>query len=169
MKRLVLSAALSVAFAVVGCMDSGGSSQQTPQLTGDACAVHMDETACVAESGCSWYAYGRPCPDDGSYCPAGVCQGDTGSGSGSGSGSAACACPEGGVCFEQLGGTPQPSGSDPGIQCTTPAPGDGDPCARIEGQGTCSASPTVGGLCMCRQRRPLIMARAGRACLPCAG
>ncbi len=29
------------------------------------------------------------------------------------------------------------------------APGTGDPCARITGEGTCSDSATVTGLCVC--------------------
>jgi len=149
MRWFIVAAALA-ATALAGCTDAGGGPGQTsPELSGDPCAVHMDQTACLAEDGCGWYAYGRPCPGDGSYCPAGVCQSTAGSGSGSGSGSAACACPDGGVCFEQLGGPAQQGGGEPTIACTTPAPGDGDPCLRIEGQGTCSDSPTVSGLCMC--------------------
>ena len=62
---------------------------------------------------------------------------------------AACACPNDGVCFEQVGGTAQSGGGDPDIQCTTPAAGDGDPCARIRGQGTCNDDPNVSGLCLC--------------------
>jgi hypothetical protein len=134
---------------VTACTTHPTSSSSTePVLSGDDCAVHVDQMTCHAESGCMWFGYGRPCPPDGSACPAGVCQGPTsGGGTGSGSGTA-CACPDGGVCFEQIGGPAVPAG-DPEIACTTPAAGDGDPCTRIVGEGTCSDSPTVGGLCVC--------------------
>jgi hypothetical protein len=140
---------LAVLVFAIGCTSSDSGTSQ-PQLDGDTCAVHLDQTDCLAQSGCNWYAYGRPCPNDGSYCPAGVCQSaGSGSGSGSGSAGAACACSDGGVCFEQLGGPAQQGSGASEVGCTTPAPGDGDPCARIEGQGTCSDSDQVSGLCVC--------------------
>lgn len=129
---------------------SGHQSSTTAQVTGDTCAVHVDQTTCLTESGCQWYGLGRPCPTDGSYCQSGVCQGpNAGSGSGSASGGAACACPDGGVCFEQIGGTAQDMGGTADIQCAVPAAGSGDVCARIEGEGTCRDSETVSGLCIC--------------------
>jgi hypothetical protein len=57
-------------------------------------------------------------------------------------------CFNGGVCFEQIGGTVQPTGEPPEIQCAV-VPDQGDRCALIAGQGHCSASPNVTGLCIC--------------------
>ena len=131
---------------LVAC--GGQQSSTTAQVIGDMCTTHVDEVSCTAETGCQWFGLGRPCPDDGSYCQSGVCQSPN-SGSGSAGGGAACACPDGGVCFEQIGGPAQMSGSGEEIMCTTPSAGSGDPCARIEGEGTCRASETVSGLCIC--------------------
>jgi hypothetical protein len=85
----------------------------------------------------------------------GECQskttGGSGSGSGSGSSSAGCACTDGGVCFEQIGGTAQ-QGGGPDIQCYGPAAcpgGCGTVCDEIEGQGTCTLDPNVENLCLC--------------------
>jgi hypothetical protein len=115
--------------------------------------VHVDQTTCTADTPCTWYELGRPCPDDGTVCQSGVCSNPAGSGSGGGSGSgstgAGCACSNGGVCYEQVGGTAQQGGTGPEVQCTTPAAGDGDPCGRIAGQGVCSDSTQVTGLCIC--------------------
>lgn len=142
-----------LAFAVVvgalGCTTSKDSTNQ-PLITGDTCAVHVDPSSCTGDQGCMWYGFGRACPANEPNCPSGVCQGSSGSGSGSGSGSAGagCACPNGGVCFEQIGGPAQPAG-DPEIQCATPTAGDTDPCTRITGEGTCTDSTSISGLCLC--------------------
>ena len=133
--------------AVVGC--SGHQASTVAQITGDTCALHVDETTCLGEAGCQWYGLGRPCPADGSYCQSGVCQSPSGGGGGSAGGGAACACPDGGVCFEQIGGTTQDMGGAYDVECAAPAAGSGDECARIQGQGTCRASEEVGGLCIC--------------------
>ena len=121
------------------------------EVTGDDCAVHNDQASCAADTGCQWEDLGRPC-QDGQPCVSGVCSsppgsGGGGSGSGSSSGHAACACPNGGVCFEQIGGTAQQG--DPEIQCATPSAGSGDPCSLITGEGTCTDDPNVTGLCLC--------------------
>ena len=149
MIRLSLITLLFVACA------THSSSTNEPLLQGDTCEIHMDQTNCVAETGCQWFDLGRPCPANGTPCQSGVCQGPgSGSGSGSngsgvGSGSAACACSNGGVCYEQVGGPAQQGGTEPQIECTIPTAGTGDACARITGQGTCSDSTTVFGLCLC--------------------
>jgi hypothetical protein len=141
-----------VLVALAAC--SSQQSSTTAQVSGDMCAVHVDQTSCMAESGCQWFGLGRPCPTDGSYCQSGVCQapgsgsGSSGSGSGA-SGGVGCACSDGGVCFEQIGGPAQMTGSSPQIMCTVPAAGSGDPCTRIVGEGTCKDSETVSGLCIC--------------------
>jgi hypothetical protein len=146
---------MRLALVIVGLAACGGQqSSTTAQISGDTCAVHIDQTSCVAQSGCQWFGLGRPCPADGSYCQSGVCQGPSSSGSGTGSGSAsggaACACPDGGVCFEQIGGPAQQTGGGGDqIMCAVPAAGSGDACARIEGEGTCRDSETVSGLCIC--------------------
>jgi hypothetical protein len=136
---------------VIACGGGDDSSKSgAAQLSGDACAAHIDQASCVADSPCQWYALGRPCPGDGSYCQSGVCQDpNAGGGSGSGGAGAACACPDGGVCFEQVGGTVQQGSAGEEIQCAVPGAGSGDACARIEGQGTCRPSETVSGLCVC--------------------
>lgn len=142
---------------LVACTTSN-SSTIDPVLNGDSCAVHTDQQTCAGEPDCNWYALGRPCPDDGSYCQSGVCQGpsggsgsgsSSGGGGGSASGHAVCACLNGGVCFEQVGGPAQQGGTTPQIQCTIPAAGNGDVCTRVVGQGHCSDSANVGGLCIC--------------------
>jgi hypothetical protein len=135
---------------LIACGGDDGGKSGAAQLSGDSCAAHVDQESCVADSPCQWYGLGRPCPADGSYCQSGVCQ-DPGAGGGSGSGGAgaACACPDGGVCFEQVGGTVQQGSGGDEIQCAVPGSGSGDVCARIEGQGTCQPSETVSGLCVC--------------------
>ena len=136
---------------LAACADQATGSSKDPVLSGDACAVYTETAACNADSACTWYGTGCACPpnDPACTCSAGTCASkNPGSGSGSGSTGTACACPNGGVCYEQVGG-PATSDPAPAIECTTPAPGSGDPCARITGQGTCSDSPNVGGLCIC--------------------
>jgi len=137
---------------VFACADQGTGKTNEPVLTGDACAVHADTAACQADQACTWFGTGCACPpnDPACVCSPGACGSKTsnGSGTGSGSSSAGCACPDGGVCYEQIGGTVTTMTSPP-IECTTPAPGNGDPCARIDGQGTCTDSTTVAGLCVC--------------------
>src|SRR5262249_19746053 len=118
-----------------------------PVVTGDDCAVYVNEDSCLADQNCEWADYGRPC-QVGMPCQSGVCFAKTmGSGSGSGSAHTACACPNGAVCYEQIGGPAQPDPTQ--VQCILPDPGTGDPCARITGQGVCTDSVDVFGLCVC--------------------
>ena len=146
--------ALAFALLLGACSTQQGST--SPQITGDMCALHADAQTCNADSACTFLATGCACPpnDPSCVCSPGACVSKSGSGSGTSSGSgsastgAACACSDGGVCFEQIGGPAQMAG-DPMIQCTTPAAGSGDPCGRIQGQGTCMDSTTVSGLCVC--------------------
>jgi len=140
---------LELAALVLAAACGGHQASSVAQITGDTCAVHVDETTCLGQSGCQWYGLGRPCPADGSYCQSGVCQSPNGGGSTTDSGGTACACPDSGVCFEQIGGTTQDMGGAYDIQCAVPAAGSGDACSRIEGQGTCRASEAVSGLCVC--------------------
>ena len=140
---------LSIAFVVFACSATETIGQQNGAVvSGDDCAVHADATSCRADASCLWADLGRPC-QLGVPCQSGVCFAPGSSmGSGSGSGHAGCVCPNSGVCFEQIGGPPSMSPS-PEIQCTTPAAGNGDPCSRITGQGTCTDSLEVTGLCLC--------------------
>lgn len=144
------SALLAVILAACG---ADGSPSNEPALTGDTCALYTTDTACRADSDCTWFGTGCACPpnDPSCVCSAGACGAAAGSGSSSGSGStgAGCACPDGGVCYEQIGGPAQPAGGETPIACTQPTPGPGDPCGRIANQGTCSDSATVTGLCLC--------------------
>ncbi|HEX3766367.1 MAG TPA: hypothetical protein VHW23_47065, partial [Kofleriaceae bacterium] len=122
MKRIAI-----LLVVLCGCTDNENTTGQA-QIQGDACAVHNDQTACQADDVCAWYDYGRPCPVNDSTCASGVCQstssgGGTGGG-GTGSGTASCVCFNGGVCFEQLGGTVQQSTS-PEVQCAD-VPDQGD-------------------------------------------
>jgi hypothetical protein len=144
-----------VAFVVLaGCATHSASSNE-PQLTGDTCALYTDATSCDQNTDCTWFGTGCACPpnDPSCTCSPGACASKTGGGSGSGSGSstggAACACPNGEVCFEQVGGPAQQAGTSPTIECTLPAAGSGDACPRIQGEGTCTDSTTVTGLCLC--------------------
>ena len=142
---------LTLALVLVACTDHK-STTDDPVLSGDGCAVGSDETSCSAQSGCEWLGTGCACPpnDTSCTCPPGYCVSTSGgSGAGSGSGHEACACPGSEVCFEQVGGTAQPQGSGPTIACILPADGTGDPCARIQGEGTCTDSASVSGLCVC--------------------
>jgi len=133
---------------VSGCADHKRAADQLA-IEGDACAARLDKASCAADLSCTWFALGRPCPVSDSTCPSGVCQSSSsgGGGGGTGTGSAACVCFDGGVCFEQVGGTVQPAGG-PVIECAA-VPDQGDRCALIEGQGHCVASPNVTGLCIC--------------------
>jgi hypothetical protein len=143
--------AIIVLALLAGCSDSTSSS--APKLTGDTCALYTDSQACAADADCTWYGTGCACPpnDPNCVCSPGACASKSGNGSSSGSGStgAGCACPNGGVCYEQIGGTAQMGSAQPDIECTTPSPGTGDPCDRIQGEGTCHDSTTVSGLCVC--------------------
>lgn len=141
-----LGLAIALLFAACSATENIGQ-QNAPVINGDDCAVHSDQTSCLADSGCAWAELGRPC-QIGVPCQSGVCYSPgSGSGSGSGSGMAGCACPNGGVCYEQIGGPAVQN--PPEVQCTVPAPGSGDPCSRITGQGTCTDSLDVTGLCLC--------------------
>jgi hypothetical protein len=141
MRRLVL-------ILLLGCADHKGSTNE-PVITGDKCEAYADPTACAADSTCRWYGTGCACPpnDPSCTCSGGVCASAEGTGSGSGSAMAACACSNGEVCFEQIGGPAVQS--PPQIDCTLPASGTGDPCPRIQNQGTCMDSTTISGLCIC--------------------
>src|SRR3569623_1939816 len=136
-----LAATLAV-LALAACSDSTSSTE--PQLTGDSCAVYTTSETCSADMDCTWFGTGCDCPpnDPSCVCSPGACGSKSGGGSSSGSGSgttgAGCACPNGGVCYEQVGGPAQMGNTQPDIECTTPSAGTGDPCARIEGQGTCT-------------------------------
>ena len=153
MNRLLFACAL-----LLGACATQQSST-SPQITGDTCALHVDATTCNADDACVFLGTGCACPvnDPSCSCPAGSCVSKSGSGSGSsgsgtvgsGSASAACVCPGGDVCYEQIGGPAQMAGTDPTIACTMPAPGSGDPCARVQGEGTCHDSDSVSGLCVC--------------------
>lgn len=149
MRRLVF------VLVFAACADKGSSTTNEPVLTGNTCQVHTDATSCDQDTDCQWLGTGCACPanDPSCSCPPGACESKSGQGSGTGSGSgtstAACACPNGEVCYEQIGGPAQQAGSGPMIDCTLPAAGTGDPCSRISGQGTCTDSATVSGLCVC--------------------
>ncbi len=135
-----------------GCADKASSTTNEPVLTGNTCQVHTDATTCDADADCTWLGTGCACPanDPSCSCPPGACEsknGGSGSGSGSASTTAACACPNGEVCYEQIGGPA--TSTAPTIECILPAPGSGDPCPRIQGEGTCTDSMTVSGLCIC--------------------
>ena len=134
---------------VAACSDTTSSTQ--PKLTGDQCAVYTNDQTCNADTACTWYGTGCACPpnDPSCTCSPGACGSKSGGGSGGGSGSAmaGCACSDGGVCYEQIGGPA--TSSPPTIECATPAAGSGDPCGRIQGEGTCRDSTTVSGLCLC--------------------
>ncbi len=137
---------------LIGCGAQQGTSSD-PVLSGNTCSLHTSATTCQMEMDCTWLGTGCACPpnDPTCTCSEGTCASTSGSGSGSGSGSSGtgCACPNGGVCYEQIGGPAQQSGTEPQIECTTPTAGTGDPCTRIAGEGTCRDSPTVSGLCVC--------------------
>ena len=135
---------VALAFSACSATETIGQ-QNGPLVTGDDCAVHADQTSCLADQGCTWADLGRPC-QLGMPCQSGVCFAQT-MGSGSGSVGTGCACPNGGVCFEQIGGPAIQS--PPEIECTLPSPGTGDPCSRITGEGTCTPSLEVTGLCLC--------------------
>ena len=126
MKALVLA-------LLLGCATHKGSTNE-PVLSGDPCALHPDEARCTADSACVW---------------AGACMSKSGGGAGGGGGSgqASCVCFNGDVCFEQIGGPAMQT--EPQIECAQPAPGSGDPCTRIQNEGTCTDSTTVMGLCIC--------------------
>jgi hypothetical protein len=140
-----------VMMVLAACADHGTGTSNDPVLSGDACAIYTETVACNADAACTWFGTGCACPpnDPACVCSPGACGSkNSGSGSGSGSTSAGCACSNGGVCYEQIGGTATMNMS-PMIECTTPTPGSGDACMRITGQGTCTDSTTVSGLCIC--------------------
>jgi len=142
---------LAFVILLAACADKGSSTSNQPVLTGNTCQVHSDATSCDQDPDCAWLATGCACPanDPSCSCPPGACESKSGQGSGSGSGTttAACACPNGEVCYEQVGGPAMTT--SPTIECILPASGSGDPCPRIQGEGTCTDSTTVSGLCMC--------------------
>ena len=148
---------MRLAFVVLvfaACADHGSGTTNEPVLSGNTCQIHTDATTCDADADCTWLGTGCACPqnDPSCSCPPGACvnkNSNQGSGSGSGSTTAACACPNGEVCYEQVGGPAQMAGTGPMIACTLPAPGSGDPCSRVQGEGTCTDSTTVSGLCVC--------------------
>ena len=145
-----MRAALALLFvAVPACSESTSSTQ--PKLTGDQCAVYTNDQTCAADADCTWFGTGCACPPNSPncVCSPGACGSKNGGGSGNGSGMtmAGCACSDGGVCYEQIGGTAMMG--PPTIECATPTAGTGDACGRIQGQGTCTDSTTVSGLCLC--------------------
>jgi hypothetical protein len=108
------------------------------------CTAHGEQASCAADTSCAWYDASPPCRSDQPSCH-GVCQWPAGLVTGDGTASASCSCPTGGICFEQFGGPAEPV-YPPAIQCIT-APRDS--CDGIAGQGRCTASATVRGLCEC--------------------
>ena len=149
MRKLFVGVLFTVACA------TNTSTKHDYVLSGDTCEVYNDQQSCDAHSPCTWIATEQPC-QVGQPCPGGgACIDPTGTGSGSsgsGSGGAACACPDGGVCYEQIGGPAQQAGSEPDIQCypASACPGScSNPCDEIVGQGTCTPDPNVSGLCLC--------------------
>jgi len=138
--------------AVAACDSDMTLGSQQPQLTGSQCGLHLDEETCAADTDgqCSWIAILAPCqvlPDGTTVCPpAGSCVGpDDGSGGGGGGGGvggeAGCICPDDGVCVERA--------DDGSITCEVPAPActDDDACHCLS--GSCYASPSITGLCVC--------------------
>ena len=151
--------AVYLAFVLTAACASNESTKHDYVIQGDQCEVYMDSQSCNTQSGCTWYDLGRPC-QVGQPCQSGVCSSTAGGGGGgtggggTGGGSASCSCFDGGACFEQIGGPAQQSGGQPEIQCgpAYACPGGNipcDPCASITGQGTCTADPDVGNLCLC--------------------
>lgn len=140
-----------IALALAGACTSMYSSSDEPVISGDPCAVYTTKDACALHAQqCDWSGP-LPCGcEDGSgsstcTCPppdpdSGECiqRCDTPCTVELQPG---CACPEDKVCFEQNGGP---------VGCVLPEPGDGDPCARITGHGTCTQSDNVAGLCLCQ-------------------
>lgn len=147
--RHMRAALALLVFALPACSDSTSSTQ--PKLSGDQCAVYTETQSCNADTNCTWLGTGCACPpnDPSCTCSAGACASKNGGGSGDGSGSAmaGCACSDGGVCYEQVGGPA--TMTPPMVECATPTAGSGDPCGRIQGEGTCRDSTTVSGLCIC--------------------
>jgi hypothetical protein len=118
------------------------------QGTSASCSFHSEEASCGAEPGCQWYPSGLACKDP-PDCPApGTCAEPAASITGAGTASAACMCAGGAVCFEQNGGPAHPVWL-PRFRCTTHVSGGGDPCSRIQHQGSCEASMTVKDACTC--------------------
>lgn len=146
-------------FLVVGCTSNDTSSKHDYVIEGDQCKIYNDAQTCDSDSNCLWFDLGIAC-QPGQTCISGECQskisgsgsGSSGSGGGSGSGSTGCVCSDGGVCFEQIGGPAQQSGTQPEIQCYPPSAcpgGCSSVCDEIVGQGTCTLDPNVENLCLC--------------------
>jgi hypothetical protein len=127
------------AFAVAACADT-----PSPPVIAN-CTSHGEQASCAGEPSCQWYEPNPPCRSDQPFC-SGVCQWPLGVITGDGTASATCTCPTGGTCFEQVGGVARPV-YPPSIQCIAELTADA--CSRIVGQGTCTSSATIGGLCQC--------------------
>lgn len=144
-----------VAIVLAACA-SLTSTTNEPVVTGDRCEAYATRTACETHRECDWSGpFGCPGCGSSEGCPpctpdpdSGICTKDCSNGCVVEL-SPGCACPDDNVCYEQIAGT-----SSPDIACITPAPGDGDPCARIAGQGACTASTSVTGLCICDNSQP---------------
>jgi hypothetical protein len=138
---MIVRALLGASTLVIGCTETTTTNTSDPMLTGNVCVAYSDAASCSSNAACTWLGTGCACPpnDPDCGCPAGTCSAiDTGSGSGMAS--AGCACSDGGVCVVHNGQA---------ITCVMPAPGGGDPCARISGE-TCQDSATIVGLCVCQ-------------------
>jgi hypothetical protein len=143
------AAVLLAALFIAGCDGDLTLGSDEPQLTGSQCGLHLDEESCVADTdgGCSWVAILAPCevrPDGTTVCPpAGSCIGpDDGGGGGTGTigGEPGCVCPDDGVCVQHA--------DDGTVVCEVPRACTGDDvCACLA--GSCYASPTIAGLCVC--------------------
>jgi hypothetical protein len=135
-------------FILVLGVSSCTSTTTTSQDAIASCRYHSDQASCAGEPGCQWYASSEPCKDP-PYCPPpGACAEPAASITGEGTASAVCLCAGGAVCFEQHGGVAQPV-SLPTFRCTTHLAGGGDPCGRIQGQGSCQTSTAVKDACTC--------------------
>ncbi|HUJ58890.1 MAG TPA: hypothetical protein VLX92_10370 [Kofleriaceae bacterium] len=129
---------------VIVALCACGTPGEGPRITGDSCALWSSSGNCSAHAGCQWLGTGCGCPpnDPSCVCGQGACVSSDG-----GSGQAACSCGADDVCFEQLGGPVHASG--PELECGGVDPGTGDPCTRVQGEGQCSDSSAVRGLCLC--------------------
>lgn len=148
--RFTFAALLAVA-GLAACDSDMNLGSQQPRIAGSDCGLHLDEASCVAdtEGQCSWIAILAPCEirsDGSTVCPpAGACYGpDDGGGGGGGDGgttTTGCVCPDGAICVEHA--------DDASIVCEPPTPGCSadDACQCLS--GSCYASPSIEGLCVC--------------------
>jgi hypothetical protein len=133
---------------VLGALGCSATQQGTTTSATTSCWYHSDEASCGGEPGCQWYRSSESCKDP-PYCPPpGACAEPAASITGATTASAACMCSGGAVCFEQHGGVAQ-SVSLPMFRCSTHLAVGGDPCSRIQDQGSCQTSTTVKDACTC--------------------